>query len=223
MNCDKNNKIKILIVDDHPLLRMGLKDVIESEADFKVCGEAESANKALKIISNTNPDFVTVDITLDGDINGIELVKAIKKRYPEIYTLVLSMYEETLYAERAIKAGARGYIKKKDAGKNIIIAIRKILDGELYLNETISNKIIDKLLNISSNAIGSPVDVLTDREFEVFSYMGNGLSTREIAKKLNISISTVETHRMHIRDKMKLKTSAELIKEAVQWRFTLNE
>jgi DNA-binding NarL/FixJ family response regulator len=157
---------KILIVDDHPLLRQGIKQVIELEEDLKVIGEASSANEAIDMINRDKPDIAIVDITLAGNVSGIELVKSINERFPEIKALVLTMHDESLYAERAIRAGARGYIMKEVASKNIINAIRTILNDELYLSENISKKIIDKLVRGSADTIGISVENLSNREFE---------------------------------------------------------
>lgn len=214
---------KILIVDDHPLLRQGIKQVIELEEDLKVTGEASSANEAIDMINRDKPDIAIVDITLAGNVSGIELVKSINERFPEIKALVLTMHDESLYAERAIRAGARGYIMKEVASKNIINAIRTILNDELYLSENISKKIIDKLVRGSADTIGISVENLSNREFEIFQLIGNGFSTKEMAKKLNLSIYTVESHKKNIKEKLKLKNSSDLSKYAIQWVIMQNK
>ncbi len=214
---------KILIVDDHPLLRQGIKQVIEIEEDLKVIGEASSANEAIDMINRDKPDIAIVDITLAGNVSGIELVKSINERFPEIKSLVLTMHDESLYAERAIRAGARGYIMKEVASKNIINAIRTILNDELFLSENISKKIIDKLVRGSADTIGISVENLSNREFEIFQLIGNGFSTKEMAKKLNLSIYTVESHKKNIKEKLKLKNSSDLAKYAIQWVIMQNK
>ncbi len=214
---------KILIVDDHPLLRQGIKQVIELEEDLKVTGEASSANEAIDMINRDKPDIAIVDITLAGNVSGIELVKSINERFPDIKALVLTMHDESLYAERAIRAGARGYIMKEVASKNIINAIRTIINDELYLSENISKKIIDKLVRGSADTIGISVENLSNREFEIFQLIGNGFSTKEMAKKLNLSIYTVESHKKNIKEKLKLKNSSDLSKYAIQWVIMQNK
>jgi DNA-binding NarL/FixJ family response regulator len=215
--------IKILIVDDHPLLRQGIKQVIELEEGLRVCGEASTANDAIDLINRDKPDVVIVDITLAGNVNGIELIKSLHERFPDIKTLVLTMHDESVYAERAIRAGARGYIMKEVASKNIINAIRTILNDELYLSESISKKIIDKLVRGSADTIGISVENLSNREFEIFQLIGNGFSTKEMAKKLNLSIYTVESHKKNIKEKLKLKNSSDLVKYAIQWVIMQNK
>ncbi len=211
---------KILIVDDHPLLRQGIKQVIELEDDLRVSGETSSANEAIDLVNREMPDVVIVDITLAGNVSGIELVKSLNERFPEIKTLVLSMHDESLYAERAIRAGARGYIMKEVASKNIINAIRTILKNELYMSDAVSKRIIDKLVRGSADTVGISVEHLSNREFEIFQLIGNGFSTKEMAKKLNLSIYTVESHKKNIKEKLKLKNSSDLVKYAIQWVIT---
>lgn len=215
----RKKAIQIMIVDDHPIVRQGLRMIIEREEDFSICAEASSASEAIRIIADRNPYVVIVDISLDGTTNGIELVRAIKERYPGILTLVLSMYDESLYAERAIRAGASGYVMKKEADNNIISAIRLILKGDLYLSDDISKSIVKKLLHVSSEQELSPESVLTDRELEIFMMIGNGIGTKEISLRLNLSLNTIETHRRHIKEKMQFKDLNELVKYAVQWVY----
>ncbi|MCU0822099.1 MAG: response regulator transcription factor [Spirochaetes bacterium] len=210
-------KKKIFLVDDHPVIRQGIRQVVESHEDLAVCGEASNADDAVKEINKLKPDLVIADIMLEGSANGIDLVKSIRERFPDIYTIVLSMHDESLYAERAIRAGARGYIMKEVAPKNIIEAIRTVLGGELYLSESQSKKIIDKLVHGSADTGDLSLGSLSDREIEIFQLLGNGFSTKEIAKKLNLSIYTVESHKRNIKTKMKLKNSSEVIKHAIQW------
>jgi DNA-binding NarL/FixJ family response regulator len=215
----KNETIQVMIIDDHPVVRMGMKKIIEMEKDMRVCGEAADANKAINLIvkMKKKPDIVIVDISLEGEISGIDLIKAIKSRYSNIKTIVLSMYDETMYAERAIRAGARGYVPKKEASATIVNALRTIMKGEIYLSDSISRTIIGKLLHGSSDVIGTSVDALTNREIQVFELIGNGYGTSEIAKKLNLSINTIESHKRNIKEKLGLRNGAELTKTAIQW------
>jgi len=208
---------RILIVDDHPLIRQGIKQVIEREEDLSVIGEAGSAGEAIDLINRDTPDLAIIDITLSGSINGIDLIKSIRDRFPSIITIVLSMHDESIYAERAIRAGARGYIMKEVASKNIINAIRTVLNNELYLSEKMSKNILDKVIHGSGDTPGISMEDLTNREFEVFQLIGNGFSTKEIAHKLNLSIFTVESHKKNIREKLMLKDTSELTKHAIQW------
>ncbi len=215
--------IKVMLVDDHPIVRQGLRDVLENTSDITVCSESGNANEAISLINREKPDVVIVDIMLDGNVNGIELVKSISERFPEIYTLVLSMHDESIYAERAIKAGARGYLMKDVAPRNIADAIRTIKNGDLYLKDDLSKKILEKMLNKNPDQKTVSTDRLSNRELEIFQYIGNGCSIKEIAQKLNLSIYTVESHRRSIKVKMNIKTSADLTKNAIQWVIMLRK
>jgi DNA-binding NarL/FixJ family response regulator len=211
--------VKIIIVDDHPVVRQGIKMFIESEKHFIVCGEAGNANDAIKQINKNNPDVVIVDISLEGETSGLELIKAIRNRFPNVYTLVLSMHEESRYAERALKAGARGYIMKKEAQEKIMVAINKILDGGVYLSQTLSDKFITKFLHGNTEE-NNPINILTDKEFEIFRFIAEGLSSKEIAKRLNLSKNTIDSHKRNIKEKLQLRNSAELMKKAVEWSMS---
>ena len=208
---------KIMIVDDHPLLRQGIKKVIDMEKDLKVCSEAASANDAIDQIIKYEPDVIIIDITLSGNVNGIELIKTIRQRYPKIYTIVLTMHDESIYGERSLRAGARGYVVKEVASKNIVQAIRTVLNGDMYISEELSKKIVGRVVHDSGDTVGLSIENLTDREFEIFHLIGNGFSTKEIAGKFNISIFTVESHKKKIKEKLNFKDSPELIKNAIQW------
>jgi DNA-binding NarL/FixJ family response regulator len=177
---EEKSIIKIILVDDHPLIRMGIKKVIEIYNDVEIVGETGDANEAISLARNLEPDIVVVDISLAGEVNGIDLVRALKARIPQVKTLILTMYDEKLYAERALKAGARGYVTKKDAPDKLVNAIRTVKSGELYLDDNISRKLLDKILHGSTNGSGSPVDILSNREFEIFQLIGEGLKTQEI-------------------------------------------
>jgi DNA-binding NarL/FixJ family response regulator len=202
-------------VDDHPLTRHGMAQLIGQHSDLIVCGEAGSSEQALERAGTLNPELVLVDITLPGK-PGLELIKDITVLYPEVLVLVVSMHDESLYAERALRAGARGYLMKSAGGDELINAIRQVLAGRVFVSPDMSAKILDGLSG--SHRPKSPVvSSLSDREFEVFQLVGEGLTTREIGLRLHISGKTVETHRLHIREKLGLKTPPELTKYAVRW------
>ena len=201
----KSGRKQIIIVDDHPVVRKGLRLIIEEEKDLEICAETGNANEAIALIGKLNPDLALVDISLEGNANGIDLVKSIRKRYPSVNALIMSMYDDKLYAERAIMAGAKGYIMKSEAEADIINAIRSVLNNELYLRHTASLNIISKMYQSASDRSVSSIDRLTDREFEILRLLGQGLGTRKIANELNISVNTVETHRRHIRKKTVVK------------------
>jgi DNA-binding NarL/FixJ family response regulator len=212
-----SSSIKVMLVDDHPIVRQGLRDVLENTGDITVCSESGNANEAITLINKDKPDVVIVDIMLEGNVNGIDLVKSISDRFPDVYTLVLSMHDESIYAERAIKAGARGYLMKDIAPRNIADAIRTVKRGDLYLREDLSKKILEKMISRNPDTKSVATDRLSDRELEIFQFIGNGYSIKEIAVKLNLSIYTVESHRRSIKEKLNLKTSSDLTKNAIQW------
>ena len=209
-------KKKIVIVDDHPLMRKGLSTVINQEPDLSVEGEAEDASKALDMIETRKPDLVIVDISLPG-IDGIELLSMIKMRFGDVVTLVVSMHDEAIFAERVLRAGARGYIMKQEALENVLVAIRQVLDGKIFLSSNIATRIIEKLVDGKKQKTGYPIDILSNREFTVLQLIGQGFQTKKIAEKLNISTKTVETYRLHIKEKLKLGSSKELMKYAILW------
>lgn len=214
--------VKILIVDDHPVVRQGLRMFIETDESFQVVGEAAGAEEALGILNREEIDLATVDIALEGEASGLDLVRVLRTRFPRLRLLVLSMYDENLYAERALRAGARGYIMKKEAQANITDAIHRIMEGNYYLSDRVADKIITRsLMGDSDDASeATPTDVLGSKEFEVFQLIGRGLNSREIAEKLNISKNTVDSHKRNIKEKLNLSTSGELIKYAVHWMLT---
>ena len=209
--------IKIIIVDDHPIVSDGIRQLIEREDDMSVYLAVQDAESALKGIEKHSPDLIIVDISLKGAANGIDLIKGVKKRYPRIKSLVLSMHDENLYAERAIKAGAKGYIMKNDLTDNIIKAIRKIMDGNLYLSENITSRLLNILVNDANNDENLDIKKLSDREFQIFQLIARGYKTGDIGKEINISVKTVEAHKLRIRHKLDLKNSSELIKYAIDW------
>jgi DNA-binding NarL/FixJ family response regulator len=216
-NKSNENRRKILVVDDHPIVREGLADLINREKDIVVCGWAEDIPQTIKAIKNLKPDVVTVDISL-GDASGLELIKDIKTRFPNLPILALSMHQESLYAERAIRAGAKGYITKQEATKKVITAIRQVLDGRLYLSEKMKEKLLYSLVGDSESDTGSsPIDRLTNRELDVFSLLGQGRGTRQIAEQLCLSVKTIETYRSRIKEKLNISSSSELLLYAFQW------
>jgi len=207
---------KILLVDDHPMMREGLRQIIGNEPDLVVCGEAENAFQALELIGKTQPNLVLADITLPGK-NGLELIKDIKAIHPKTPVLVISMHDEALYGERVLRAGGRGYVMKHEGGKRIMQAIRQVLSGQIFVSEKMSAKILEIFSGHGNQAAGPSVEHLTDREFEVFRNIGDGLSTKKIAAKLHVSAKTVEVHRMNIKSKLNLQTAPDLIRYAVRW------
>lgn len=213
---DREQKYKVLIVDDHPIFCLGMSELINKETDLAVCGSADSAPGAMKAIEELKPDLVIVDISLKNS-DGIDLVKEISIRFSRLPVLVLSMYDETLYAERALIAGARGYIMKQEATTLVVHALRKVLKGEIYASADVKEKAFQRLVDQRGPFKESPIDVLTDRELEVFRLIGEGLSTREIADRLHLSIKTIGTYRENIKDKLGLKHYTQLIKMAVFW------
>lgn len=193
-----------------------MAQLINREPDLTVCGEASTAHEALTLLSALEPDLAIIDVSLE-DRNGIELLKDMKVRFPKLDVLVLSMHHESVYAERALHAGAKGYIMKQEAPEGVLIAIRTILSGEVYVSEKMAARMLRSLSDRRSGAETSPIERLSDRELEVFRLIGKGFSTREIAGQLVLSVKTIETHREHIKDKLKLAKKGELLRYAVQW------
>ncbi|MGH7875076.1 MAG: response regulator transcription factor [Candidatus Binatia bacterium] len=209
-------KRAVFVIDDHPIVREGLTQLINREPDLVVCGHAEYAYEAVKSVELVKPDVAIADISLKGT-DGIELIKNLKTRAPALAVLVLSIHDESLYAARALRAGARGYIMKQEATENVLIALRRVLNGEIYLSERMSNKMLQQFVGLSSTATGFSIDRLSDRELEVFRLIGEGHGTRRIAEELRLSIKTVESYREHIKDKMTLSDANELVQHAVHW------
>lgn len=209
-------KTRVLLVDDHPIVRQGIAQLINREPDLAVCGEADTAHEALKLLNSLAPDLAIVDVSLE-DRSGIELIKDMKLRLPKLPVLVLSMHHESLYAERALHAGARGYIMKQEAPDRVLTAIRTILAGEVYVSEKMAARMLRSLSDRRAGTEASPIERLSDRELEVFRLIGKGFSTSEIAEQLFLSAKTVETHREHIKEKLALAKKGELLRYAVQW------
>ncbi len=213
----KANKKKILVVDDHPLIREGLTDLINKEKDILVCGCAKDIPQAMRAIKKLEPDIVTVDISLESE-SGLDLINDIKVCFPDLPILVLSMHQESFYAELAIKAGAKGYITKGEGTKKVIAALREILDGKLYLSEKIKEKLLHRLIGSGKlNTHSLPIDCLTNREMEVFALLGQGKSTCQMAEQLHLSMKTVETYRSRIKEKLNIASNPKLLRYAFQW------
>ncbi len=206
----------ILIVDDHPMMRDGLAALITAQPDLAVCGQAADAREALQAVEKLRPDLVLMDISLPGK-SGLEAIKDLQALAPGLAMLVLSMHDESLYAERVLRAGARGYVMKQEGGKRIMDGIRAVLAGRVFVSEKLSARIMDAFTGRRGTEAAGSVGNLSDREFEVFQLVGRGRSTKEIAAQLHLSVKTVEVHRVNIKAKLKLATSPELVHYAVRW------
>ena len=207
-------KSRVLLVDDHPVIRQGLAALIREEPDLDVCGEASNAREALELIAAQNPEIALVDISLSGP-DGIELIKDIKIRYPEVRVLVLSMHDESVYAERALRAGARGYLMKSEPLEKVMEAIRRVLMGEIHVSEQFASRLLHQVVGQGHVAETSAMDRLSDRELQVFRSIGQGMGIREIAGELYLSVKTIEAHREHIKRKLGLASSGELLRYAI--------
>src|SRR5271170_2536671 len=215
----RSRKKTVFIVDDHPLLRQGLALLIDREADLTVCGEAEEAQAALMAIGEKKPDILIVDISLNGP-DGLDLLKNLRMIYPDMPVLILSMHDECIYAERALRARANGYIMKQEAAEKVLVALRRILNGEIYLSDRMASKLLHQYVSGSSADVHSQLSTLSDRELEVFRLIGEGRGTRQIAEKLHLSIKTVETYQAHIKDKLSLRSGRELVQHAIQAKIS---
>lgn len=207
---------RIFLVDDHPMMRAGMAQLISGEVGLIVCGQAGSENEALSLIPKCMPDLVITDLTLPGK-GGLELIKDLRVLHPQLPILVISMHDEMLHAERALRAGARGYLMKEAGGEKMLVAIRQVLSGQIYVSERMSARIIEMFSGNQGGTQRSGVESLSDREFEVFQLIGQGKSTREVAQMLNLSTKTVDVHRGHIKDKLQLKDATALVRHAVRW------
>src|ERR1700719_4196272 len=208
-------KKAVLVVDDHPLMRQGLAMLINQQQDLQVCGEAEEAVAAMQAVAQMRPDIMILDISLSGP-DGLELLKNIRATDPELPVLVLSMHDEAIYAERALRARANGYIMKQEATEKVLVAVRRILGGDIYLSDRMANKMLQQYISGTSADVSSRLSALSDRELEVFRLIGEGRSTRQIAEKLHLSIKTVETYQAHIKDKLSLHSGRELVRHAIK-------
>lgn len=207
---------RILIVDDHPIVREGLSSLLAKQPDFEVCGEADDVPTALRLIDEAKPDVVTIDISLTNG-SGLDLIRRVAETNSSIQMLVCSLHDETLYAERALHAGAMGYVNKHEATRTIVTAIRQVLDGKVYLSDRMSDRLTLRLIGGRPQLDRQMVDALSNRELEVFQMIGNGLTTAEIAQKMHLGVKTIETHRRRIKEKLNLTTTAQLAREAAQW------
>jgi DNA-binding NarL/FixJ family response regulator len=211
-----DERTRVLLIDDHPLVRERLAEVIHREPDLVICGAAEDRHQALTAIAAAAPDLAIVDLVLKNS-DGLELIKDIHARWPKLGMLVVSMHDESLYAERVLRAGARGYITKQEATRNILRAIRRVLQGDIYLNDRIATQILSRLTTPDPAPAVSPVALLTDRELQVFEMTGHGLGIRQIAGRLRLAVKTVETYRGRIREKLKLRDAEEMLQRAIAW------
>jgi DNA-binding NarL/FixJ family response regulator len=217
MTLKPDGKTRIVIVDDHPLVRERLIELIDREADLEVCGEAEDRSEALELIDQTRPEMAIVDLNLKSSL-GIELIKDLQVRNPQLPILVVSMQDEMIYAERCIRAGARGYITKQQASRHVLQAIRKVLAGDLYVSEAVSNQLLSRSIGRRAGAdFVLSITLLADRELQVFELIGKGHSTRQIADSLTLDVKTIETYRGRIKEKLALKDSSELLQRAIAW------
>ncbi|MGA2656132.1 MAG: response regulator transcription factor [Verrucomicrobiota bacterium] len=212
----QKDRTRVLLVDDHPLVRQALRETLSLEGDLAVCGEAEDRQGTLAAIEASRPDLAIVDLGLKNS-DGIALIKDIHDLHPQMFTLVLSMHDESLYAERAIRAGASGYISKQEAAAKIIEAVRKILAGEIYWSEKVAAQVASKVARSVRGADSPPSDLLSERELQVFELIGSGASTSGIAAMLRIDVSTVETYRTRIKEKMDLRDAGKLLQAAIRW------
>jgi DNA-binding NarL/FixJ family response regulator len=210
---------RVMIVDDHPAVREALTIRISSEADLEVCGEAADVVEAIRVADAANPDVAVIDLALKSG-SGLDLIKRLKATHEKLLMIVWSMYSEDLYAERALRAGARGYINKEQATGQILEAIRRVLDGKVYLSPALAEKLLLRHVGPAGRGPGrSPIDALTDRELDVFRLIGQGVKTAEIAARLHLSVKTVETYRDRIRQKLDLKDGAEMVHYATEWEL----
>jgi DNA-binding NarL/FixJ family response regulator len=214
----RRQKKTVFIVDDHPLLRQGLAMLINRELDLTVCGEAEEAHAAMKALAAAQPDILIADISLNGP-DGLDLLKNLRALYPDLRVLILSMHDESIYAERALRARANGYIMKQEATEKVLIAVRRILDGEIYLSSRMANKLLQQYMGGQTAETDSRLAALSDRELEVFRLIGEGLGTRQIAEGLHLSMKTVESYQAHLKEKLSLRTGRELMQHAIQWKL----
>lgn len=210
---------KIMIIDDHPLVRIGFRLMIETEPGFNLCSEAASIDEALTVIRRFSPDLVVVDLSLP-DGSGLDLIKRLLANHPELLILVYSMHDEDLFAERALLAGAKGYINKQESGEQVMTAIKQILNGKIYLSPEMSKHLRQKSSGDLVKPTLTPIEQLSNREMEIFELIGHGATTSEIASSLNLSVKTIESHRANIKSKLGLHSSGELVRNAVQWTLT---
>jgi len=217
----QTKKCRVLLVDDHPIVRQGLALLIDREGDLSVCGEADGAHSAFHAIETLRPDIVVLDISLSGP-DGLDVLKEIRMKTASLPVLILSMHDESIYAERAMRAGANGYIMKQEATEKVLVAIRRILQGEVYLSDRLTNTMLQQYMRGVSPTKMSPLVSLTDRELEVFRLIGEGHGTRQIADELHLSVKTIESYQAHIKEKLALRNARELVQHAIEWTVNLN-
>lgn len=213
---DPSARRRVLLVDDHPFMRAGLGQLIDCQPDLLVGGEAGNPAEALQALARQQPDLILTDLTMPGR-SGLEFIKDLRAAHPAVPILVVSMHDEAVYAERALRAGARGYIMKEAGGENLLGAIRQVLRGEVYVSHKMSARILEAMSSRRPRGSSSPIEQLTDREFEVFQLIGQGKGTREIAAELHLSPKTVDVHRSHLKEKLGLRDATALIRHAVRW------
>ena len=213
-------KYRVLLVDDHPIVRQGLALLIDREADLSVCGQAEGSHSAFLAISTLRPDIVVLDISLSGP-DGLDVLKEIRTKTTNLPVLILTMHDESIYAERAMRAGANGYIMKQEATEKVLVAIRRILQGEVYLSDRLTNSMLRQYAR-GTTPQSSPLVNLSDRELEVFRLIGKGHGTRQIADDLHVSVKTIESYQAHIKEKLALRNSRELVQHAIEWTVNLS-
>ena len=213
-------KCRVLLVDDHPIVRQGLALLIDREPDLAVCGEADGAQSIFHAIATLRPDIVILDISLSGP-DGLDVLKEIRAKTGTLPVLILSMHDESIYAERAIRAGANGYIMKQEATEKVLVAIRRILQGEVYLSDRLTSTMLQQLVRGEVTGRKSPLVNLTDRELEVFRLIGEGRGTRQIAEELHLSVKTIESYQAHIKEKLALRNARELVQHAIEWTMNL--
>ena len=206
---------RVLLVDDHAVVRFGMAQILSRESDLAVCGEQEDATQALTAVGQLKPDVAIIDISLK-DSSGLELIRNLKAQHPALAVLVVSSYDEAVYAEPAFRAGALGYLMKGDALDKLVPAVRRVLSGNIYVSEAMAARLLDQQIRGKTGVHKGPTEVLSDRELEVFQLLGEGLAVREIAKRLHVSVKTVEAHRTHIKEKLHIRTSPELLRYAIQ-------
>ncbi len=217
----QGKKIRVLLVDDHPVLRKGVSELLNGESDMEVVGEAGTLGEAYTAVPKVKPVLVLIDISLDGN-NGIELMKELTYRWPDLAMLAYSMHDEQVYAERALRAGAKGYVMKQSAPEELLRAIRTVLQGKVYLSDKMSDRLLGKLVGVgnSEKPLQSPIEKLSDRELEVLQLIGKGRTTTQIADTLCLSVKTIETYREHLKQKLSLQSGAELIRYAIEWSLS---
>ena len=216
----QTKKSRVLLVDDHPIVRQGLALLIDREPDLAVCGEAEGAHSAFHAITTLRPDIVVLDISLSGP-DGLDVLKEIRSKTASLPVLILSMHDESIYADRTMRAGANGYIMKQEATEKVLVAIRRILQGEVYLSDRLTNTMLQQYVRGAAPTEKSPLVNLTDRELEVFRLIGEGHGTRQIADELHLSVKTIESYQAHIKEKLALRNARELVQHAIEWTVNL--